>query len=316
MAKISVVVPVYNAESIIERCVDSIIANKFDDLEVILVEDGSKDNSLQKCKELAQKHSIVRYVTNGVNKGVSYTRTRGICEATGKYTMFVDSDDWIDVNFFESFIDILDINPEALAICGYINHDEKYNHRTDNIVWNDFESISYLNLKQELKNIYDKTLLQQLWNKVFVTKIIQENNLKFDESISVGEDLRFILEYIKVSKIQYALFINKPLYHYMRDQDGSLMYKIGKESVEEPLKNLRSLYQLIGYDKELIEKTIEEDRKKQISLYAYLIMHNAGMNMKEKKKLIYALDSTNGKTLYKKNRVIFYKERINQIISR
>lgn len=316
MVKISVVVPVYNAESIIERCVDSIISNNYDNLEVILVEDCSKDNSLEKCKELSKKYDCVRYVHNGVNMGVSYTRNRGIYEATGDYTMFVDSDDWIDKDYINSFIDVLNDNPMALTICGYVNHDEKYNGRTDNVIWSNTKKNVSAKLKTELKTIYDRTLLQQLWNKAFVTKIIQDNKLKFDESISIGEDLRFILEYIKVSEIQDVVFINKPLYHYMRDQDGSLMYKVGLESVEEPLKNLRSLYELIGYSKNKIKESIDNDSKKQVNLYAYLIMHNAGMKMKEKKRLIFSLDSQNGKILYKNNRNIYYKEKISKAIRR
>lgn len=316
MVKISVVVPVYNAESIVERCVDSIISNNYDNLEVILVEDCSKDNSLEKCKELSEKYDCVRYVHNVVNMGVSYTRNRGIYEATGDYTMFVDSDDWIDKDYINSFIDVLNDNPMALTICGYVNHDEKYNGRTDNVIWSNTKKNVSAKLKPELKTIYDRTLLQQLWNKAFVTKIIQDNKLKFDESISIGEDLRFILEYIKVSEIQDVVFINKPLYHYMRDQDGSLMYKVGLESVEEPLKNLRSLYELIGYSKNKIKESIDSDRKKQVNLYAYLIMHNAGMKMKEKKRLIFSLDSQNGKILYKNNRNIYYKEKISKAIRR
>lgn len=316
MVKISVVVPVYNAESIVERCVDSIISNNYDNLEVILVEDCSKDNSLEKCKELSEKYDCVRYVHNVVNMGVSYTRNRGMYEATGDYTMFVDSDDWIDKDYINSFIDVLNDNPMALTICGYVNHDEKYNGRTDNVIWSNTKKNVSAKLKPELKTIYDRTLLQQLWNKAFVTKIIQDNKLKFDESISIGEDLRFILEYIKVSEIQDVVFINKPLYHYMRDQDGSLMYKVGLESVEEPLKNLRSLYELIGYSKNKIKESIDSDRKKQVNLYAYLIMHNAGMKIKEKKRLIFSLDSQNGKILYKNNRNIYYKEKISKAIRR
>ena len=248
--------------------------------------------------------------------GVSYTRNRGIYEATGDYTMFVDSDDWIDKDYINSFIDVLNDNPMALTICGYVNHDEKYNGRTDNVIWSNTKKNVSAKLKPELKTIYDRTLLQQLWNKAFVTKIIQDNKLKFDESISIGEDLRFILEYIKVSEIQDVVFINKPLYHYMRDQDGSLMYKVGLESVEEPLKNLRSLYELIGYSKNKIKESIDSDSKKQVNLYAYLIMHNAGMKMKEKKRLIFSLDSQNGKILYKNNRNIYYKEKISKAIRR
>lgn len=316
MAKISVVLPVYNAESIVERCVESIIANEYKDLEIILVEDCSKDNSLEKCIELSEKYDCVRYVHNEVNRGVSYTRNRGIYEATGDYTMFVDSDDWIDEDYFNSFVNVLDKYDSVLPICGYVNHDEKYNGRTDNIVWNDAKQNVRENLKENLKNIYDKTLLQQLWNKAFVTKIVQENQLRFDENISIGEDLRFVLEYIRVSKIQNAVFINRPLYHYMRDQDGSLMYKVGLESVEEPLKNLRMLYELIGYDNQKIENYLDEDRKKQVNLYAYLIMHNAGMKVKEKKKLILALNSESGNTLYKNNKRIYFKERLMKILKR
>ena len=109
-----------------------------------------------------------------------------------------------------------------------------------------------------------------------------------------------------------------PLYHrpYLLHHDGSLMYKVGLESVEEPLKNLRSLYELIGYSKNKIKESIDSDRKKQVNLYAYLIMHNAGMKMKEKKRLIFSLDSQNGKILYKNNRNIYYKEKISKAIRR
>ena len=316
MVDISVVVPVYNASNTIERCVDSIISNSYNNLEVILVEDCSVDDSLDKCKFLSEKYPNVRYIHNEVNRGVSYTRNRGIYEATGKYTMFVDSDDWIDSDYYNSFAEVITNYPNDMAVCGYVNHDEKYNGRTDNVVWGKLSSNETVCLKDELKKIYDKTLLQQLWNKIFVTKIIKDNNLRFDESISIGEDLRFILDYVKVSEIKYAVFINKPLYHYMRDQEGSLMYKVGLEGVEESLKNLRLLYELIGYDEGLVEKTIELDRQKQIGLYAYLIMHNVGMRRKEKKRLIIGLDSDKGEFLYKQNRKVYLKEKVSKIIKR
>lgn len=316
MCKISVVVPVYNAEKIIERCVKSIVSNDFKDLEVILIDDCSKDNSLEVCKRLSDEYSNVRYLHNEMNQGVSYTRNRGIYEANGEYTMFVDSDDWIDNDYYSSFIKAVDKYPNSMIICGYVNHDEKFNNRTDNVIWNEDKTENLYNIKEQLKNIYDKTLLQQLWNKVFVTKIIQNNNIRFDESISIGEDLRFILEYIKVSKINDVVFINKPMYHYMRDQNESLMYKVGLESVEEPLKNLKLLYELIGYSEELVEQTLLKDREKQINLYAYLIMHNAGMKNSEKKKLIYNLDATRGRELYSSNKKIYLKEKLSNLLKK
>lgn len=316
MIKFSVVVPVYNASNTIERCVDSIVANNFDDMEVILIDDCSKDDSLKKCIALTEKYPIVRYCHNEQNKGVSYTRNRGLAEAKGIYTMFVDSDDWIDSNYYQKFNEIIEKHQNAFAICGYVNHDEMVNGRTDIIGWEDFSGEKAFNLNDEIKNIYDRNLLQQLWNKIFITKIIKDNNLKFDESISIGEDLRFILEYIKVSKLDSVILINEPLYHYMRDQKDSLMYNVGKESVEEPLKNLRTLYEIIGYDNETIEQTLANDREKQIGLYAYLILHNCGMKLSEKKKLVLALDADRGKELYRKNRNVYFKENIFKLIKR
>ena len=314
---ISVIVPVYNVEYYLKQCLDSIVNQTYRNLEIILVDDGSTDSSGDICDEYAQIDARIK-VIHKENGGVSSARNAALdlCTPGGDLVAFVDSDDWIDKDYINSFIDVLNDNPMALTICGYVNHDEKYNGRTDNVIWSNTKKNVSAKLKPELKTIYDRTLLQQLWNKAFVTKIIQDNKLKFDESISIGEDLRFILEYIKVSEIQDVVFINKPLYHYMRDQDGSLMYKVGLESVEEPLKNLRSLYELIGYSKNKIKESIDSDSKKQVNLYAYLIMHNAGMKMKEKKRLIFSLDSQNGKILYKNNRNIYYKEKISKAIRR
>ena len=314
MIKYSIVVPVYNAENTIERCVESIIANNMDNIEIILIDDCSKDSSLEKCNAIAEKYKQIVVIHHDTNKGVSYARNTGIYAAKGKYTLFVDSDDWIDSLYCNTFDRYISENPDSFLICGYVNHDEKYNGRTDIIGWNDIGEYKVSNIKTELEVMYRSNLLQQLWNKLFITEIIQNNKLKFDESISIGEDFRFILEYIRVSKINKVVLINKPLYHYMRDQEGSLMFRVGLESVEEPLKNLVSLYQVVGYSQNEIEEKIVIDRENQIELYAYLIMHNAGMSIKRKKKLIYNLGSKQGKYLYKKNKRIYIKEKIVKLL--
>lgn len=314
MIKYSVVVPVYNAENTIERCVESIIANNMDNIEIILIDDCSKDSSLEKCNAIAEKYKQIVVIHHDTNKGVSYARNTGIYAAKGKYTLFVDSDDWIDSLYCNTFDRYISENPDSFLICGYVNHDEKYNGRTDIIGWNDIGEYKVSNIKTELEVLYRSNLLQQLWNKLFITEIIQNNKLKFDESISIGEDFRFILEYIRVSKINKVVLINKPLYHYMRDQEGSLMFRVGLESVEEPLKSLVSLYQVVGYSQNEIEEKIVIDRENQIELYAYLIMHNAGMSIKRKKKLIYNLGSKQGKYLYKKNKRIYLKEKIVKLL--
>lgn len=310
MVKFSVVIPVYNAAHTIRRCVESIANNTFKDVEIILIEDGSQDDSWKVCSELAEEFPGVVALHNEKNSGVSYTRNRGLEYASGQYTMFVDSDDWVAPNYYETFARVLEQHNSPFAICGYVNHDEKQNGRTDEFKWKDFEGKKKVNLQSVLKELYDDCLLQQLWNKAFITSVIKENSIRFDESISIGEDFRFILEYLKASEVKNVVLINSALYHYMRDQDGSLMYRVGYESVEEPLKNLTKLYELMGLDTNEIEIRVQEARQKQIQLYAYLIMHNAGMSRKEKKRLILALDSDRGQELYKRNRKVYIKEKV------
>lgn len=314
MVKFSIIIPVYRAEHTIRRCVESIENNTFKDLEIILVEDGSKDNSWAVCRQLAAEFQNVKAIHNEKNSGVSYTRNRGLDAASGTYTMFVDSDDWVDQNYYEVFSQTVDGAPEAFAICGYLNHDEKHSGRTDKYCWDLDTESNALQLKETLQKIYDKCMLQQLWNKAFRTDVIKKNHIRFDESISIGEDFRFILAYLKASEICSVVMINKAVYHYMRDQDGSLMYRIGYESVEEPLKNLRNMYELMGMDSDVINERISEERNNQIEQYAYLIMHNAGMKMREKKRLILALDSGKGNKLYRKNKKKIQKERIAKLL--
>ena len=313
MPTFSVIVPVYKAAHTVGRCVESLVASGGDDLQIILVEDHSPDYSWQVCQELAQKYPNVVCHRNDRNRGVSYTRNQGLDLAEGKYLLFTDSDDWVDPDYVSTFRQCVEAG-DLFAICGYVNHDEKNTGRTDHFGWNEQNVFTRVPLKPSLQSIYDERLLQQLWNKVFLTELVRKYEVRFDESISIGEDTRFILDYIQCSGIDEVCLIDRPLYHYMRDQDGSLMFRVGYESVEEPLKNLRKLYEIQGVPD--LEERIAADRKKTVSNYAYLIMHNAGMPLKEKKQLILALDPQKGNELFRNNRILFLKERISRLLGR
>ncbi len=311
MALFSVIVPVYNAASTITRCVDSLVKSGGDDVQIILVEDCSKDESWTVCQTLSQTYANVSAFHNEQNRGVSFTRNRGLENATGEYVLFTDSDDWVDEDYVPTFRKVVE-SGNTFAVCGYVNHDEKHSGRTDEVVWGEGDGLEAVPLRPELKALHERCLLQQLWNKVFVNAVIQEQQVRFDESISIGEDTRFILEYLEKGQIDSVCFINRALYHYMRDQDGSLMFRVGYESVEEPLKNLRKLYRLMGMTQEQIDDTVAEERQRLIGHYAYLIMHNAGMPLCEKKRLILALDASSGKQLYRRNRWLFIKEQLKK----
>ena len=315
MASFSVIVPVYNAEHTIERCVDSIVASGSEDVQIILIEDCSKDHSWEVCQRLAKKYGNIACLHNEQNRGVSYTRNRGLDTATGEYLLFVDSDDWVDPGYIPAFQQVVSTKG-AFAACGYVNHDEKNSSRTDIFAWDDFDGTKQFSLCQQIEKLYNARLLQQLWNKVFVTAVVRKYAVRFDESISIGEDTRFILDYIQQSGIQEITLINQPLYHYMRDRYGSLMFRVCYESVEEPLKNLRKFYEIMGLPIDELEARLTADRQKQVETYAYLIMHNIGMPLGEKKRLILALDAQNGKELFRENWILYCKERIALLLNR
>ena len=130
----------------------------------------------------------------------------------------------------------------------------------------------------------------------------------------MGEDFRFLLSYLRCVQGNRLVCINKPIYHYIRCSVSSLMSQFGRETVDEPLKNLRAMYEVMGLPEEEIEERLKDDRQRQIELYAYLIMHNAGMDLQEKKRLILNLSAAEGKQLYRKNRVLYVKERLSRIL--
>ena len=314
--RFSVVIPVHNAGKTIRRCVDSLFANTFRDMEVIAVEDGSKDDSWAVLEELAKKYPGLTILKNAENKGVSYTRNRGLEQAKGEIICFTDSDDWVEPDYLERFSETLSAYPKAFPVCGFVNHDEKYGGRRDEYRWSDFEGIKTVPLKEKLEELHQHTLLQQLWNKAFRAEVIREHQIRFDERISIGEDFRFILDYLDKAGHQEFALINKALYHYMRDQQGSLMYQVGRDRIDETIANMEHFYRLRGLSPEEAEQRVKDNRQALLESQAYLIAHNAGMAVKEKKQRILALDKAEGKALYQRNRNLYYKERIANLIKR
>lgn len=313
---VSIIIPVYSAEETLSRCVESLVYGTYPNLEIILVEDCSPDNSWEVCKKLRDRHPCVKIYRNNQNSGPSATRNRGLKEMTGKFLMFVDSDDWVEPDFVDSFVITHEKYQPDLIVCGYWNHDEVQNATTDCFVWADEFEAASVNLKDSLIALYEGRLLQQIWNKFFLTDIIKKYNLSFDTSIRMGEDFRFLLTYLEKVEGNQLVQINKPLYHYIRCSGNSLMSQFGREKIEEPLKNLDKLYKLIGMDEAERRQKLSEDYSAQKELWAYLIIHNMGMNRKEKKHMILSLDPENGEMLYRNNMALYTKERISVALKR
>ena len=313
--KVSIIIPVYNAEKTVEKCIMSLLNGDYHNIEVIVINDCSTDNSLNICNRIQDSDSRVSVITNAENYGVSKTRNLGLLYSSGTYLMFVDSDDWVEESFVSELINALKSTQAKMAVCGFFNHDEVDTGETT-CFKSDYSGISVIPFSECVFDLLENRMLQQLWNKIFITKYIKENAIRFDENISIGEDFRFILDYIECSCLDKLTCLPHALYHYMRINENSLMNSVGAQKLEESLTNLRMLYRILNYDKEDIELMIQSEKEKQIYGYAYLIMHNAGMSKREKKKYILALDREEGHRLYRESLKIWRKERIKRVLNR
>lgn len=310
--KVSIIIPVYKAEKTIERCVQSIAEGTYQNVEIILVEDCSPDASLKKCRILEKKYDSVIVKHNIENRGVSYTRNQGLKYITGKYLMFVDSDDWVEPDYVESFVNEMAKEDLAMVISGYVNHDEVFNGRTDIFGWGNKGKSQISDLGEKLPELYHNRLLQQLWNKIFRTEIVLENEICFDETISMGEDFRFILEYLaKVKrKSDKCVLIDRPLYHYIRDNETSLMSTFGNENIAEPLKNISLMTILLDIGQEEQQFFYEKEKDRIVGQYAYRIMHNSNCSITKKFDLLKEIAGSAWRKWFIKLSIICVKEKI------
>lgn len=232
---ISVIVPVYNAEKYLPKCLESILSQTFTDFELLLIDDGSTDNSSKICDNYASKDNRIR-VFHKENGGVSSTRNRGIKESQGKWIVFVDSDDWVGTEYLQSMF--CDSKTSDLSMQGYkiirVNGEEEVHKFDSNIYTN---NIMLVFCESEYKNIINSPI-----SKLFKREIIEINNIQFDNSISYGEDHLFVLEYLKYVKNVYISNISD--YYYYQDDTLSLTRKL------IPVEMLTN-YMILAYKKQM-----------------------------------------------------------------
>ena len=179
---ISVIIPVYNAQDGIKRCVDSLLNQSFKNFEIILLNDGSKDNSLNILKEYELKYSFVR-VIDKQNEGVAVTRNKGILLAEGEYTMFMDNDDFVDSDYIETFYQAIHEKNLDLVIGGY----KRVNQDNQIIFSQDIQ-----------QSEWSKYIIMAPWAKIYRTEFLKTNNLEFFD-YGIGEDIIFNLAAYKTT---------------------------------------------------------------------------------------------------------------------
>lgn len=233
MSLVSIIVPFYNAEKNIRNCINSIRNQTYKNIEIICVNDGSKDSSLNIMNNIMKEDSRIKLI-NKINGGVSSARNIGIKNSTGEYIIFVDSDDCLKENMVEILINLIKKENVDLVIC---NYEKKVN---DKIFINNIKINSKkFTRKKFIKNIakyYNAVLINPPWNKIYKKNLIATY---FKENLFLGEDLIFNLDYI--NKAENIYYTNKVLYMYNVGTDNSLT-KIIKNSPEEFINLNKEIY--------------------------------------------------------------------------
>lgn len=219
---VTVIVPVYNCETSIAKCVNSIRKQTYSDLEILLVDDGSEDNSGTICDSLEKEDSRIR-VIHKENGGVSSARNTGIKNAKGDYIQFVDSDDYIIETMTEKLVSAMECNHTQLVICGYVKITEK--QRTENVPVG-MKHVSVERMDRNNPALIKRFLLNSPCNKLYIASYIQN---EFREDISLGEDLLFNLSYL--SHIKEVSFLEEGLYCYI-EQESSLTTSYREDKLE------------------------------------------------------------------------------------
>lgn len=210
---ISIIVPVYNVENKVNRCLDCLVNQTYKNIEMLLIDDGSTDNSGQICDEYAKKDKRIK-VIHKQNGGVSSARNVGIKEASGKYLMFVDSDDYMEKNTCEIMADAIEKYNVDLIIASYntVYNDKIMKHICTEKIYKNISDI-----KDDFRLIYMDCFLNSPWNKLFKKEFITK---KFDENMRYFEDYYFVLDYM--DNIKNLATIETPLYYYVEDVNSSL----------------------------------------------------------------------------------------------
>ncbi|MEJ8591286.1 glycosyltransferase family 2 protein [Riemerella anatipestifer] len=218
---VSIIIPVYNTEKYLEKCINSIVEQTYTNWELLLINDGSQDDSLSICEKYANEYSNI-YVFSQENKGPSAARNIGIDNAHGQYICFVDSDDWVDDNYLEIFIGNMSENEDMMVVQDHkrIINDKiiRYTNGYNNEIFELPKDLS--SLIKEYKFIQGYSV-----NKLYIREILENHSLRFSEEIDMGEDEVFFYKYLQL--IDKIIFVKPDPYNYV-GRIGSLTSRHSK----------------------------------------------------------------------------------------
>lgn len=284
---ISVIVPVYNVQQYLEQCLNSIVAQTYSNLEILLVNDGSTDLSAKICDEFAVKDSRVK-VIHQINGGVSSARNTGMDAATGDYITFVDSDDWLQKSMYQNMMDVACMKDRAdIVMCDFINEKENAKENITSFIRKGFYSRTDI-----VKELYTTLLVTEDLGRLpivsaciclFKKELLQQNKINFDVSLRYSEDYLFMAMVMLRADSFYYLKANY-FYHYRQ-------YEISRSKKYQPewWDNFLLLNDKLN---SLLSGNVEYDFSRQIK---FQLIHSAlytssaifeENNLKSRKKIL------------------------------
>lgn len=259
---VSIIVPVYNAQEYLRRCVDSILNQEYTDFELLLMDDGSQDASGAICDAYAREDERVR-VIHKENTGVSDTRNLAISEARGTYLQFLDSDDWMTPDATKLLVRAASENDCDLVIADFYRVvGERVSRKGD------IEEDGVMTQEEFAAHMMENPAdfyYGVLWNKLYRRDIIERHQLQMDAKISWCEDFMFNLEYIRHARSFYAL--HAPIYYYVK-RKGSLVSQ--GTSITKTVKMKLMVFEYYNnFYKHVLEE--EDYEKNRMQVYRFLV---------------------------------------------
>lgn len=252
---VSIIIPAYNAAATIDECLESVVKQSYSDLEILLIDDGSTDNTFEKGKEWANRDKRIKLI-RVENKGVSRARNLGIREARGVFLSFIDSDDIVAENFIECLVEMIDFNEAQCACVGI----QSFKQRAEikQFVNSHKTCLVTGNLQMELL----KSIGGFMANKLYIAKIIRDNSLFLNENLSISEDLVFNFHYF--SYCSSIIYTEEIFYFY-------------RQNVSSAFNNLNNFkwFTVIDAYKELLRMDIPEETYNYLCFTYHIILCEA-----------------------------------------
>lgn len=247
---ISIIIPVYNKGKYLERCIESILCQNFNNWELILVDDGSTDGSGLICDKYAAQDSRIKAI-HKKNGGVSSARNIGIQNANGTYLVFCDADDTITTNALQVLYDAMNNHGADLVVGGFRSialNAERNTKIVQNQLIRQEISVDKTNIKEKLSFFWQENNMMSAWGKIFRSDIIYKNNITFSEDLVVLEDFCFVLDYL--NHIDKILSVKEVIYNYYSNGDViGYLSRSRADYVDDVIKADQKLHEFINrYD--------------------------------------------------------------------